>query len=393
MIKFIYPYDTYDFAKYNEKEHTWTVSDENDCWSLEWLLTFVGIEYENIFKIPADKCYVKFNLNLPTTYSDLNNLPEKIWTLIENNDNVFLLLYQATEAVPFYFYYPRWNNLKTFLKERGIPPEKIKFLCGDIDATINHKSNRDEYWSYIDVIGLNIFELVHFWRHFAHNDKTIHENCLTEYVKNTHKIKKFLNFNNRSRPNKQALLYYLKKFNLIDYGYVSNLSAEQDESLMSKYEFNNFYNYDKSNYSDFVENIPGQLSLDNFGCADASSPALYYNTSYFSLVSETFTGNKVRFITEKTYKPILMGHPFTIHGTTNTLEYLKEIGYLTFPEIFDESYDDSVDTKEQLKKNLNNLSVKVKINKSLQKKLYHNQKHFLSIPSRSIVKDKLRKFL
>jgi len=185
----------------------------------------------------------------------------------------------------------------------------------------------------------------------------------------------------------------MNKANLTDQGFVSNLFDIEKDCIMTEYEFDKFYNIDNSKYGDFLNNIPKEIYLDNPECISAVSPDIYYYLSKFSLVSETYTGNNVRFITEKTYKPILMGHPFTVHGTTHTLEYLKEIGYLTFPEIFDESYDDDVDTKEQLSKNLNNLNVKFKIKKSLQKKLYHNQKHFLSLPSRSIIKDKLRIFL
>lgn len=45
------------------------------------------------------------------------------------------------------------------------------------------------------------------------------------------------------------------------------------------------------------------------------------------------------FITEKTYKPIYMQHPFMVYGHSNTLTRLRELGFVTFDNLFDESYD------------------------------------------------------
>jgi hypothetical protein len=76
----------------------------------------------------------------------------------------------------------------------------------------------------------------------------------------------------------------------------------------------------------------------------------WYNETYFSLVSETtidsicFKYNKNNyaapvFITEKTWKPIMFKHPFMIFGQPQILKYLKELGFETFNNLFDESYD------------------------------------------------------
>ena len=46
-----------------------------------------------------------------------------------------------------------------------------------------------------------------------------------------------------------------------------------------------------------------------------------------------------RFITEKTWKPILYMQPFVIIGTPGILEYLRSLGFATFSNWIDESYD------------------------------------------------------
>ena len=45
------------------------------------------------------------------------------------------------------------------------------------------------------------------------------------------------------------------------------------------------------------------------------------------------------FITEKTYKPIYMQHPFMVYGHSNTLARLRELGFVTFDNLFNEAYD------------------------------------------------------
>ena len=45
------------------------------------------------------------------------------------------------------------------------------------------------------------------------------------------------------------------------------------------------------------------------------------------------------FLSEKTFKPIIMHHPFFLIGSKNTLQFLKKIGYKTFSKWWDESYD------------------------------------------------------
>mgnify|MGYP003633382162 FL=1 len=47
----------------------------------------------------------------------------------------------------------------------------------------------------------------------------------------------------------------------------------------------------------------------------------------------------VRFLTEKIFKPMAYGMPCMVIGNKNSLQRLRELGFKTFPEWFDESYD------------------------------------------------------
>lgn len=76
----------------------------------------------------------------------------------------------------------------------------------------------------------------------------------------------------------------------------------------------------------------------------------YYQTSLISVVTETNFENNDIFNTEKIFKPIVHRHPFIVVGPYKTLEHLKDMGYKTFSEFWDESYDDIEDPTERLLK-------------------------------------------
>jgi hypothetical protein len=80
---------------------------------------------------------------------------------------------------------------------------------------------------------------------------------------------------------------------------------------------------------------PGNLIMQTY------SNTSWYNTTNFSLVAETlpWTGTERLFVTEKTFKPIELSHPFIVYGNQGTLPYLHGLGFETFDHIIDESYD------------------------------------------------------
>jgi hypothetical protein len=80
------------------------------------------------------------------------------------------------------------------------------------------------------------------------------------------------------------------------------------------------------------------------------------NCSYLEVVNETFFDSTSNlFITEKTFRPIAMGHIFLICGQSGMLAHLKQCGFQTFDDLFDESYDNITSFSRRwaiIKKNL-----------------------------------------
>jgi len=74
----------------------------------------------------------------------------------------------------------------------------------------------------------------------------------------------------------------------------------------------------------------------------------WYDTTYFSAISETDIRPEGILMSEKTFKPMAFYHPFVTYGRTGLLAHLHHLGFETFPELFDESYDLTDDNNKRL---------------------------------------------
>lgn len=63
----------------------------------------------------------------------------------------------------------------------------------------------------------------------------------------------------------------------------------------------------------------------------------HHERTLVSLVAETLSDDI--FLSEKTYKPMVTGHPFLLLGAPGHLRHLKNLGYRTFHEYWNEDYD------------------------------------------------------
>ena len=64
-----------------------------------------------------------------------------------------------------------------------------------------------------------------------------------------------------------------------------------------------------------------------------------YNDTKYNIVSETNDNDYDVFMTEKIWKPIMAEQVFVVHGNYLYLQKLREMGFKTFSNFFDESYD------------------------------------------------------
>jgi hypothetical protein len=79
--------------------------------------------------------------------------------------------------------------------------------------------------------------------------------------------------------------------------------------------------------------------LDNTGAIAAS---------FVNVVTETRFASSMPNVSEKTLKPILVKRPFIMVGPVGTLAHLRELGFKTFSNWWDEGYDSITDHSKRL---------------------------------------------
>ena len=172
-----------------------------------------------------------------------------------------------------------------------------------------------------------------------------------------------LNFNGLPRSHRMAIVSELHRLGYNEHSYISFLLRYygdiEGEREYRKQWSNNVKEISelllktkiqKDYLAEFFEE-PREMKLDvttdELKQDDRYYDKKLYESSYFSLVNETiFTEpeNKQKFdtqlfITEKTYKPLMNYHPLIVVSLPFTLRYLRQQGFQTFPEMFDEYYD------------------------------------------------------
>jgi hypothetical protein len=65
----------------------------------------------------------------------------------------------------------------------------------------------------------------------------------------------------------------------------------------------------------------------------------FYPNIFVDIVAETFVNGETFFATEKTIRPMLLKKPFIIMGPKNFLIHLRQLGFKTFYEFWNEDYD------------------------------------------------------
>jgi len=95
-------------------------------------------------------------------------------------------------------------------------------------------------------------------------------------------------------------------------------------------------------------NFPGEhnspMHSNWLSLFDESAESLLY------LVTETVASGRRQHLTEKSFKPICLGMPFVIVGPQGSLQYLRQYGFKTFGDFWDERYDTEVDEARRIEK-------------------------------------------
>ena len=198
----------------------------------------------------------------------------------------------------------------------------------------------------------------------------------SSYVKNSD-IKptyKFLCLNRRMRPYKYKLLLELSKKQLLKdtlYSWISSVNGRYPQiGKLRK----------KGIENDVVLSREDKLK-DKLGLYGFNSD--WYKLVKLDIVNETYYSeeNEIH-ITEKVYKPIMLGVPFVVNSTKNYIRTLKELGFI-YPDVDYDSFKDEnrykkvVETAEYL------------VDKNLDEYTLHNRELFFNLDHKKKILDKL----
>jgi len=108
-------------------------------------------------------------------------------------------------------------------------------------------------------------------------------------------------------------------------------------------------------------------------------PIDHYSQTYFTLVTEGYFHTNgfpshythISLKTEKIYKAMLL-NPYLLLGGYGTLSQMKDLGFETFPELFDESYDEIKSAPKRFEKILENVESVCKMDRNKLNDLYHD---------------------
>lgn len=144
--------------------------------------------------------------------------------------------------------------------------------------------------------------------------------------------------------------------------------------------------YDRNNVPRFSNDIRNSVSFrflhwGGQGFQGNHIVPKQFTDTYFSVVTETMTHRL--FCTEKTWKPILAGHPFIFLSAPGHYKKLHEMGFQTFDRWIDESFDEEPDLDRRIEMIAD--QIEHLCNQDLEQFLQevepvcrHNQNHILS---------------
>jgi len=255
-----------------------------------------------------------------------------------------------------------YERLFTFLDELGVPKNNILY------CNFNYLINDTFYDTEIKVKYHN------FTRFNLYNINKDKKDSMLEFFNQQNKKLRenyYLSYNHQGKPHRKEIVEFLEKCD------VNGLLSASWKNLV----------------------LDGTSDVDNW---PAENGNLYYHhnrehffNSYFSIITESHFGDTPGSLnlgfTEKTWKPIINFHPFCILGAKNSLSKLKELGFETFTELFDEGYDDLESVSQSGSPRIKHIRSDLErifsksiyelddIYYSIEEKVIHNFQHFFKL--------------
>lgn len=123
--------------------------------------------------------------------------------------------------------------------------------------------------------------------------------------------------------------------------------------------------------------------VENYNIQDHFSNFDFIKKSFVYIITETVAEYPYPYFSEKTWKAILFKMPFLIVGSKHSLKKLREFGFRTFSDFWNEDYDnfdlaaDRIDAVVRILRQLSELSIQEldNLNREIVPIVEYNQNH------------------
>jgi len=159
----------------------------------------------------------------------------------------------------------------------------------------------------------------------------------------------FLSFNRVTKKHRVCIFgefmtnpYFIGKFitslghnvSINNVNYINEIETVLEDSYKGKQRLLEFF----KTYNPATHYIYDETDLENNKAANLNVDA--HNKTFVNIVTESSYEDNFIFFTEKTFKPVYCAQPFILIGNPYSLKKLKELGFKTFSQWWDESYDE-----------------------------------------------------
>ena len=289
-----------------------------------------GLYIIEVSKIPELWCAKTF----PESFNILLNIPSRVIKAAKSK-KIRILILSIVEGDNFsYAEFDGFAHLHNTVRLLGLPKYSVLIVSGNLNAS----------QQYHDWCRVNSKEpYIEFQEGVEWDGKTSNPPSTTVDIKDY--CLPFNSLNRAHRNHRTEHLYFLAENKLI--GLVSGgawfATHTIDAPVYQTVEYNYYKTVLTANYpktvdvKDLINQVPNLINNIEI-----------YENSQLTVVTEShFNQTGGLFITEKTFRPLLVGHPFMILGQKGTLEKLRSWGFITDFDGLDQSYDLIEDNRER----------------------------------------------
>jgi hypothetical protein len=289
---------------------------------------------------------------------DYFNFDEKVISLLAKNKLKLVIMTLHEGGVKYEGFL---NRIYKNIEKYNINPKHIFYINADANITQAVEKYNTEH-NLLNTI--NVFNTTYLIHHsakaFMDNDTDLFEKQKYLIANNDYKSKNFVCLNRTAdKSHKLWLLSELYKNDVLKDTLYSIINNKTDNFQLDHNRwvtpdvFNNQLPYLNKIKEMGSVVIQKEIDATNYNEEHFKDPfhnqnSFLYNDTYISLVNESSFSSAQ--ISEKITKSLLYFHPFIVISGPGYLKRLREMGFQTFSQWWDESYDDEIDDYKRMQK-------------------------------------------